>query len=53
MEQASEWHPEPQDVERILVEMRPIIRQFARRARAACAAAAAAAARGETLHEAV
>jgi hypothetical protein len=28
-----EWHPTPDEVERILVEMRPIIEAFARRDR--------------------
>ena len=31
------WHPTPDEVERIVVEMRPIIAAFARRAARECA----------------
>lgn len=34
--QLEAWHPTPDEVQRILVEMRPIIEDFARRAARDC-----------------
>jgi hypothetical protein len=33
-ERLRRWHPSPQELDRILAEMRPIVIEFARRARA-------------------
>jgi hypothetical protein len=40
-ERLKTWHPSGEELERILAEMRPIIAEFARRARAEVTAASA------------